>query len=658
MFITDTKNLSSNIYKFRITFLVLLLIVFPQNTLFAWNTLTHIQLSQIAFNHLPVSVQEELLPYTQDIYDGAVAPDLYLQDWQNHDLNIHGAENEKKAAVRRIIELYDSIRNNLADPAISLSLIAYDMGLLSHYLADLNQPLHTDELSEEMLFHNAFESDVFYWQDQFVFMDKGSRFHFDPAQIAIESAERANRFYSPISLSYLEKGGFNNSVGITRVSLQNTIDTIRDVWLTLWLRAKSSQTNLALWTNQKNYHPGEAIRVLVSILQGKNQPVVKSDLYIAATAPSGELWFLNEQLEFVKDSIPRHKKWFNVDSQIELFNVLIWPENVTGLYKIHALLVKQGADPLDHNNWLSNVAASQFEVNNVQDIHLNELNDELYLFPASHPGNNKITTIPLQRWDIIFVGDLKASAYNEDNVNVLIPGDYDHILIYLGRDQSGIPYAVEMTYSLENEIVNLRLLHLPEFYTVLPGSDSMPIPIITKPIWEYNNRWAKRLVPSELEKVLKNEKELLHKIETHWRNKFEYHLEYSWSGDFNDKQIYLVDDGLNNGASCTDYWLTLFENIAGVCIHHARINAHDLTDYYLNDPVVSQSPIPESLNPFSFMITSSELINTLNFKLVDPPAHIFSCDTTAETGVAIPSRLINSPQLEEIIPALEINNWP
>lgn len=661
MFSTVNNSLSPQLHSLRtilITFVVLLLLAVSQNTVLAWNTITHAQLAQIAFNHLPESVQEALTPYTAHIYDGAVAPDLYIRDWPNHDLNVHGAEKEKQFAISRITELYESINNKLADPDTALSSIAYDMGLLSHYLADLNQPLHTDQLAQEDLLHNTYESDVFHWQDQFVFTDKGHRFNVAPEKVAQESAERANRFYYPVYLSYLDYGSFDNSMGITWISLQNTIDDIRDTWLTLWLRYRSPKTNLAFWSSKKAYQPGESIKILLSVLQSHNQATEKSDLYLAATAPSGDLWFINEKSEFVQDSVPRYKKWFNTDSQIEIADSLVWPESQTGHYKLHALLVKQGSDLTNPDNWLSNIVSHQFDVKKLQNIRLNELNNELYLFPAIAPDSEQITTIPLQRWDFIFLGEVTTSAYEESSVNEFIPGQYDHIMVYLGRDDRGTPYAMEMTYSLENAIVELHLLRLPEFLKAMPGSDTLSLPVVTKPIWKYKNRWAKRLVLTELEKIVKNEKALLHQIETHWRNRFPYQLEFLWSGDFNDKQVKLVDDGYLNGASCTDYWLILFETTAGVCIHDARIDAHDLTDYYTNDPIVAQSPIPDALNPFSFEITSSDLINTFKFELIDPPAHTFSCDATTETGVAIPGRLINSPQFKEITPALEISNWP
>ncbi|MFK5894298.1 MAG: zinc dependent phospholipase C family protein [Pseudomonadota bacterium] len=623
----------------------------------AWNTLTHSQLSQIAFNHLPDDVRESIQAYLPDIYRGAVAPDLYLQDWENHDLNIHGNETEQLAAITRITELYESIKNNLSSSNRDLSLAAYEMGLLSHYLADINQPLHTDELAQEDLLHSNYETDVLLWFDNFLFTEKGIRYRNDPKQMVIDSAEQANRFYYPIYSSYLNKvdstnNGFNNTQGITWINIQRAIEDIRDTWLTLLLQNDSPQKNIAISVNKKIYYPGESIQIQLSTLLAKNYEV-RTDLYIAVSFPSGEFLFLNKESKFVPDKIPRYQNWLIKNTDIEIFNTLLRPEDILGEYKLYALLVKPDHKLEDITNWLSDIATIQIQIDPLNEFSLNELNNEIYLFPAIDPDSKSMTTLPLQRWDIMFLGELDGSDYN-----VFIPGNYDHILTYLGRNKYGIPYAAEMTYSNEYKIVDFRLVRLPEFENTVVASDNLELSILTKPLWQYNKRWAKRLIPAELKKLVNNEKILLYTIEADWLNRFQYQLEYHWSGDFNDRNIYLVDDGLLNGASCTDYWLTLFENISGVCISNARINAKELEYYYLNDPLVAQSPIPDSLNPFPFSLTSKDLIETFNFKLIDPPAHRFSCNAQVETGVPIPSRLINSPQLENITPTLSINTWP
>ncbi len=622
----------------------------------------HAQVSLTAFNSLPQPMQEQLSPYLNFITNGAMDPDLILQDWMNHDLNIHAAEKEQIAAAARITQLYKSIANQLTQSDTDFSRVAYEMGMLSHYLADINQPLHTDQLVHENLLHSQYESDVYFWHDKFFFSDSGVRLRFDPLQMVRKSAAQANRFYYPVYSSYLEQNGFENCQGITWINVQRAVEDIRDTWLTLWLKAKSTRTNLALWSSKKNYSPGEAIKITLSTLQSENQSVVKADLYIAALSPSGEFWFLNEQSRFVHKIEPHDRNRLTADSQTDIFNNLVWPGSITGEYRLYALFVKQGAEPTDTVNWLSNIAALSITLSALEKIQLNQIKNESYLFAGIQPGSNEITPLPLQRWDIIFMGDLKddplTPAFNEAENNIYIPGDYDHILIYLGRNSVGTAYAMELTHSFVHEIVDFRLIRLPEFYNALSESDNIPTAVVTKPVWQYQNRWSKRLIPSELEKLVLNEKALLHNIEHDWLNLFPYQLEYEWSGDFNDKKIYLVDDGLQNGASCTDYWLTLFESIGGVCLHNARMNAGELNQYYSNDSDTAQTPLPASLNPFDFTITTNALLNFFNFELIDPPAHIFSCDATQETGVAMPGRLIASPQLEEITPAMEINDWP
>ena len=129
-----------------------------------------------------------------------------------------------------------------------------------------------------------------------------------------------------------------------------------------------------------------------------------------------------------------------------------------------------------------------------------------------------------------------------------------------------------------------------------------------------------------------------------------YQMEYNWSGNFADREIFLVDDGRANGVSCTDYLLVLLEEQAGVCIHGSRISAREVEEYFRFDPVGSTVAIPDEWNPFPFPVTVADVLD-MGYYAVDPPPHVFPCDNSTETGLPTPARLINSPQLVDIVPA-------
>jgi len=142
--------------------------------------------------------------------------------------------------------------------------------------------------------------------------------------------------------------------------------------------------------------------------------------------------------------------------------------------------------------------------------------------------------------------------------------------------------------------------------------------------------------------------DIYHRVMADIHDSLDYQYQFYWSGDLNDKNIYLVDDGLANGAACTDYWLALFEETAGICIKDARMDRAGFIDYYTSDPVGTTVTIPEFLNPFPFEVDVATLINSFGFTVINPEPHIFLCDHSSETGVAIPDRLFGSQDLKDI----------
>jgi len=640
--------------------LLILLVLLLPGSVTGWNTLMHSELALLSHSALPPQVRDPLLPYLSDIMWGAMAPDLTIQDWANHDINIHGKPGSTAAAQARIEALSSSIRNKLGAISPVSSELAYQMGLLSHYIADVNQPLHTDERPDEKAIHADYETDSLTGLHQFPLTDPGVRFRFSPAEETLRSALQANRYYTAVAVPYFEGNGASNPRGISRINVQRAAEDIRDSWLTLWEQSREEGPRLALWTNKRRYYPGESVKSVLSVLRGQQAPDTRVDLFVAVVSESGQMTFLDADSQFGLDQVPWREDLVIENDHLELFDELLWPETASGHYQLYAVMVPHGKDPMVSGNWTSNLASHAVTIEAIPDIRLSGLADEIYLFPAQLDAD-LVTPLPLRRWDIIFLGDSgedPSAADGQSMTDIVIPGRFSHILVYMGRDTEGVPYALEHTNSFEREIVNLRLVRLPEFSRAVPGSEAMMLPLLSKELWSYRLRWAKRLVASELSKLLSSEQALLEKLEQDWRSGVDYQLEYSWSGDFTDRAVYLVDDGMANGASCTDYWLANLETVSNVCIHGSRMDAQELTDFYRLDPDAANAQLPESLNPFPFDISAAYLIDELGFYLVDPAPHIFSCDGSKETGVPVPDRLFNSPQLEEITPDPEVGQWP
>ncbi|MCA1794524.1 MAG: hypothetical protein LC660_11785 [Desulfobacteraceae bacterium] len=79
-----------------------------------------------------------------------------------------------------------------------------------------------------------------------------------------------------------------------------------------------------------------------------------------------------------------------------------------------------------------------------------------------------------------------------------------------------------------------------------------------------------------------------------------------------------------------------------------RMDRDGFIDYFTSDPVGTTVTIPEFLNPFPFEVHVATLINSFGFTVINPEPHIFSCDHSIETGVAIPDRLFGSQDLKDI----------
>ncbi len=122
------------------------------------------------------------------------------------------------------------------------------------------------------------------------------------------------------------------------------------------------------------------------------------------------------------------------------------------------------------------------------------------------------------------------------------------------------------------------------------------------------------------------------------------------------KVIPLVNDGRQNGADCTAYFISLFEEVANVCLDEIQIDADALESYYLYDPIGQEAKLPAQYNPFSLKdIYLSELLSELGFLLIDNMPRQTSCpDNRIVTGIPIPDLIFSSPSMVEIEPVYEV----
>lgn len=294
----------------------------------------------------------------------------------------------------------------------------------------------------------------------------------------------------------------------------------------------------------------------------------------------------------------------------------------------------------------------------LRDLRFDLITDAVYILPANKEEDGATVHLPVRRWDIIFVGNSKPGVRTGVDpvlLTSMIPGLFDHILIYIGKDANGYAYAVELnTDDVQKEGFRAivtgghRFMCLGKDY----GTDLHPTgeQVIRRDL--YGVRWARTFSEPDRARLLAADATLIVRIRTDILAKFPYGLEFTqtYEGFMADRTIRLVDDGLKNGAGCADYWTSIFEDYAGVCIKGARMTSTQIMDYYTNDTAGKTAFLPPYLNPLGTGNLPFSTAISLGVKIVDDAPHRFSCDGTGETGLVLPDVMMKSPSLVDILP--------
>jgi len=293
-----------------------------------------------------------------------------------------------------------------------------------------------------------------------------------------------------------------------------------------------------------------------------------------------------------------------------------------------------------------------------KDFKVDALHYETYYFPAKKSDNAPVSYLPLKPYDLIFAGHDFNSTYAL--LAFATPGKYTHTLMYLGKDSEGFAYGIEMngdkndSYSLDRHGLQID----GRLYVYCLGNDfgtkECPQDLYHNGLETYDYKWAKTLTPPLYENLMKHQKELIHTIKEDLTHSYPTQLPFHIGWDtLLTKKIPLVDDGRKNGADCTAYFVTLFEEVGKVCLEDVRMTAAELEDYYLYDPIGEQAKIPAQYNIFSKDedLYLSTLFNEMGYLLTDTSRETQCPTHQIVSGVPVPQRLFESPDLIEITPA-------
>lgn len=290
-----------------------------------------------------------------------------------------------------------------------------------------------------------------------------------------------------------------------------------------------------------------------------------------------------------------------------------------------------------------------------------KLKNETYYLPVKKFSHSGVVYQPLERFDMIFAGhDINISSSDFeltlDNVSALIPGYYTHMLMYIGKDADGFAYAVEMnsdenkTFTIDSDGMYIgggfHLTCIGRDYT----SNTCPKDIDYS-LKDYDYMWAKRLNPKLRKKLVAYEDQLMRKMKEDLTNEYPFQIPF----DIDimtpiNKVAPLIEDGHENGSDCVSYFISLFEEIAQVCPADVRINASELTSYYLNTLNGQHAIVPKKYN-FSFYenIRVKTILGDLGFLILDNKPRKTTCsDNRKVIGIPTPDLLYNSADLVNI----------
>ena len=284
------------------------------------------------------------------------------------------------------------------------------------------------------------------------------------------------------------------------------------------------------------------------------------------------------------------------------------------------------------------------------------LKNEIYYFPAKKSSDAPTLYLPLKPFDLIFAGHDQNSSHAL--ISAAIPGRYTHMLLYIGKDDEGFAYGVEMnTVSADTFHIGADGLQVDgRLYVYCLGSDfgekECPQDLYHNGLETYDFLWARELSEPLYTEVTKRKERLLRTIRQDLQNAFPFQLPMHIGLDsFITKTIYLVDDGRTNGADCTEYIASLFEEVAGVCPRDIRVTAPQIVDYFTEDPVGKTTILPAKYNIFGKGdLQISELFTKEGYTLVGTSRKTSCNDTRIVAGIPIPQLFFESPDLRDILP--------
>lgn len=221
--------MSIRLKKSLITLLCLLLLA-ADTPADAWSYHTHRKITADAVRLMPESFRREFSGKKSHFLKGSTDPDTIIKDFLNH---VYHPDGSAVGGLYRIQQLFDKaveLIGTRQDP----ESIAYVLGLMSHYIADINQPLHTagrERDANESEYHSKFERDLNPVLKELELPAVEYRPVTSVEERVAAMAREANRYYDEIGIAYRGGRGLEQVRGMAERQITASTQNIVNFWL-------------------------------------------------------------------------------------------------------------------------------------------------------------------------------------------------------------------------------------------------------------------------------------------------------------------------------------------------------------------------------------------------------------------------------------------
>ncbi len=216
----------------------------------------------LAVDHSPPGLASFLRANLDEVVRGSLDPDRKFMDTENHTYHVDDEARNNPDHVAYLSSTIVAMMRNRAPR----ERVAYWFGALSHYVSDIDEPLHTsDKDKRENWFHPLFEALGYGFESHSQVLGfkldvkvgkalSGWQFHADGQRDAIEdvrawqiaNAKWAYRYYDEISKVYAKKVALDDDRlnEIFRTCIAEAINDVIDVWAHVYQSAGSEPAAL------------------------------------------------------------------------------------------------------------------------------------------------------------------------------------------------------------------------------------------------------------------------------------------------------------------------------------------------------------------------------------------------------------------------------